>query len=264
MAEGLGESLSIIGDCIEDIQIDIELFPTDSMIHLVSEFYGQVFIFLAEVMDWIMAKKRKRLLKSFNDDLVATFEKDLERIVKRAERILRRAAQSSRAEGQFVRFKLESLDNRDVEDTRLGSTGLARQLAERQYVEERLQLQEARIEAYRQEDLIRQQRLGHSLKLLLEEHLRNERSRPLLLDIPGVLPGEDPRKVAISLQSPRGKFTQMTNPVFLAKAYLLTQLRSYLMILRSVRHALRTTSVVTESVQYLTTIKHYLSSQSLY
>lgn len=211
-----------------------------------------------------MAKKRKRLLKSFNDDLVATFEKDLERIVKRAERILRRAAQSSRAEGQFVRFKLESLDNQDVDDTRLGATGLARQLAERQYVEERLQLQEARIEAYRQEDLIRQQRLGHSLRLLLEENLRNERSRPLLLEIPGVLPGEDPRKVAISLQSPRGKFAHMIKPLYLAKTYLPAQLRNYLMILRSVQRALKTTSVATEYVQYLTTIKHYLSSQKPY
>lgn len=234
------------------------------MVHLVSEFYGQVFIFLAEVMDWIMAKKRKRLLKSFNDDLVATFEKDLERIVKRSERILRRAAQSSRAEGQFVRFKLETLDTRDIDDTRLGSTGLARQLAERQYVEERLQLQEARIEAYRKEDLIRQQRLGHSLKLLLEEHLRNERSRPLLLDIPGVLPGEDPQKVAISLHSPRGKFTQLINPLYLAKTYLAAQLRNHSMILRSVQRALKTTSVATESAQYLTTIKHYLSSQRSY
>lgn len=211
-----------------------------------------------------MAKKRKRLLKSFNDDLVATFEKDLERIVKRAERILRRAAQSSRAEGQFVRFKLESLNNQDVDDTRLGATGLARQLAERQYVEERLQLQEARIEAYRQEDLIRQQRLGHSLRLLLEENLRNERSRPLLLEIPGVLPGEDPRKVAISLQSPRGKFAHMIKSLYLAKTYLPAQLRNYLMILRSVQRALKTTSVATEYVQYLTTIKHYLSRQKPY
>ncbi|KAG8157862.1 hypothetical protein KVR01_012134 [Diaporthe batatas] len=201
LAEGIGESLSIIGECIEDIQIDAKLFPTEPMLRLVSEFYGQIFIFLSELMDWIMAKKRKRILKSFNDDLVATFQKDLDRIVKRADRILRRAAQSSRAEGQFVRHKIESIDDR-VEDTRLGSTGLARQLAEREYFEERLQLQEARIEAYRREDLIRQERLGLSLKLLLQENLRSDRTPQLLFGIAEALPGENPRYPTAFLENP--------------------------------------------------------------
>lgn len=264
MAEGLGESLSIIGDCIEDIQIDIKLFPTESIIHLVSEFYGQVFIFPSEVMDWIMAKKHKRLLKSFNDDLVATFEKDLDRIVKRADRILRRAAQSSRAERQFVRYKLESLDNRVVEDMRLGSTGRARQLADRQYVKERLQLHEARIEAYRREDLIRQERLGLSLMLLLQENIRSERSQPLLLDIPESHPGENRRNLTIPHQSPRGKYIQMMRPGHLANIHLSTQSWNSLMTLRPVLPASKTSSVAIEFVHYLITTSHYLSNPRSY
>lgn len=181
--------------------------------HLVSEFYGQIFIFLSEVMDWILAKKRKRLLKSFNDDLVATFQKDLDRIVKRAERILRRAEQSSRAEVQFVRHKVESIDDRGVEDIRLGTRGIARHVADRQYVEERLKLHEARIEAYRREDLIRQERLGLSLKLLLQENLRSERNQPLLLDISESHPGESSLVSTSAHRSPKGKCIETSRPV---------------------------------------------------
>lgn len=234
------------------------------MICLVSEFYGQVFLFLSDIMEWIMEKKRKRLLKSFKDDLVANFKEDLDLIVKRSERITRLAAQSSRAEGQFVRYKVESLVDRDVEDVRLGTTGLARQLAERQYVEERFQRQEARFEASRREDLVRQQRLGQSLKLLLQENLRNDWTQSFLLDIPAGLPSDSQEKFAIYHQSPRGKSTYTIRPDFSLTLFLPTQLRNFLMILRSVRRALKTTSLATESVHYLMTTKHYLSSQMSY
>lgn len=264
MAEGLGESFSTIGECIEDIKIDIKLFPTKSIMHLVSEFYGQVFIFLSEVMDWIMAKKRKRLLKSFNDDLVATVEKDLDRIVKRAERIQRRAAQSSRAEGQFVRHKIENLDNRVIEDMRLGSTGLARQLADRQYVEDRLQLHEARIEAYRREDLIRQERLGLSLKLLLQENVRSERSQPLLLDVPESFPGESHRNLTIPHKTRTGKYIKIMRPVYLANFHLSTQFWNYSMILRPVPPVSKTISVETGCAYSSTTTNRHPSSLRSY
>lgn len=255
LAEGVGESLSIIGECIEDIEIDAKLFPTKPMLRLISEFYGQIFIFLSELMDWIMAKKRKRLLKSFNEDLVATFQKDLDRIVKRAERILRRAAQSSRAEGQFVRRKIESLD---VEDERLGSTGLARQLAEREYFEERLQMQEARIEAYQREDLNRQERLGLSLKMLLQENLRSERSQTLLLGITGSLPGGT-RYSTTDHQSPRGKYyTENARLICVANALLLIQSWNHLMTLRSARPPSKITSVAIRSVHDWRATNRYL------
>ncbi|KAI7772941.1 hypothetical protein LA080_012971 [Diaporthe eres] len=210
LAKGIAESLSTIGECCEDMQGDIQLFPTETMIRLVSEFYGQVFLFLSDVMEWIMNKSHKRMLKSFNDDLVLDFERDLENIKSKATRIRHRAEQSHRGEGQYVRYKVDNLENQGFEDRRLGTTGLARQQAERQYLEERLQFQETRIEMHRQESLTYQRRLGQVLKLLLQENVRSDPDQSLLSNIPNSLLREEHQRVAIAHYSPRGKFPQTT------------------------------------------------------
>lgn len=185
------------------MRVDIKLFRTQLMIQRISEFYGQVFLFLSSIMDWIMEKRRKKLLKSFSESLGDVFEKDLERIVRRAARIRILAEQSSRAELQFVRHKVESL-SQGVEDMRLGSTGLARERAERQHGEERLHLREARIETYQQEEHSRQRRLGFKLKPLLEENLCGEQNRQFSVEMSKTLQVEKHRETATAQQPLKG------------------------------------------------------------
>lgn len=184
--------------------MDIELFQTESMVQRISEFYGQVFLFLCGVMDWMMEKRRKKLMKSLNESVGDVFEKDLGRIVRRAGRIRILAAQSSRAELQFVRHKIERL-SQDVEDMRLGSTGLARAIAEREHDEETLQIREARIETYRLEEHSRQQQLGLKLKLLLEENFRVEQNRGFSFEISNALQVVGHLQAASARQSHKGE-----------------------------------------------------------
>lgn len=211
LAKGIAESLSAIGEYCEDMQGDIHLFQTEPMMRLVSEFYGQVFLFLSGVMEWITKKWYKRMVNSFNDDLVLEFDMELESIKYKAKRIRHRAEQSHRGEGQYVRYKVDNFGHEleGFEDKRLGTMGLARQQAERQYSEEKLQFQEARSELKRQEYPAYEKQLGHMLKLLLEETLQSDRGQSLLSDTPKSLSGEARQKVAFALYNPRGKSSQI-------------------------------------------------------
>lgn len=216
MAKGIAESLSTIGECCVDMQVDIKLFPIETTIRLLSDFYGEVFLFLSDVMEWMTKKSYKRMLKSFNDDLVLDFEDGLERIKQKAARIRHRAEQISRAESRSISNRVESLEKKMSEDMRLGATGLARQQAEMRYVQEKLQLQEARIETYRAECRDYQQRLGRSLKLLLEENLRNHREQSFLSGTSKGLMGNEHRKVAIG---PRGDSPRIIDLVDFANVH---------------------------------------------
>lgn len=210
MAEAIAHSLATIGQLCEDMQGDIQLFPTEKMIRLVSDFYSHVFIFLSDLIECIMKKSRRKFLDSFNDDLVSELEDGLRGISEEAKRIRHLAEQSHRGESQFVRHKVEILENQfeGFKDMRIGATGPARQQAERQHEEMRTRRWEARLETGREEFPIRQHRLGYSVKLFLEENLRNDGDQSLLSDTPKGLRGKEYQTVTMTHYSPRGKFSQ--------------------------------------------------------
>lgn len=210
MATGIAESFSTIGECCQDMKGDIQLFPVETIICLLSDFYGEVFLFLSDVMQWMTKKSHKRMLKSFNDDLVVDFENGLKRIKCKGERIRLQAEQIHRAELRDMRYTLESLHNKWSEDMRLGKTGLARQQAETRHVQERLHLEEARIQAHRTECKDSQQRLGNSLKLLLEENLRSGIEQLLVSEDSKGPSVKQQQKVAVG---PRGASPRIVNLV---------------------------------------------------
>ncbi|KZL69634.1 phytanoyl- dioxygenase family protein [Colletotrichum incanum] len=126
VVEGLSEALCTIGEYVNDCATDQELFRTEDMQKLIADLYSHIFLFLTSVMDWMMKKRRRRLLDSFNEDLPSVFENDLEKIKAISNRIRNLAAQSSRAEARSTRLTLEEL----AKDVRIGLEGERRHQAE--------------------------------------------------------------------------------------------------------------------------------------
>jgi len=119
------------------------------MQRLISDLYAHIFLFLGSVMDWIMQKKRKRLLDSFNQNFTERFKTDLEMIQHQAERIRQSAAQASRAEGRVSRLTLEDTGQQLRalrRDLRVGLEEIARERAEMAYRDRlrQLEVEEAR------------------------------------------------------------------------------------------------------------------------
>lgn len=105
------------------------------MKELVVDLYAHIFIFLGSVMDWILEKRFKRLVDSFNESLSKRFESEVKVIRRKAERIRDLAAQSSRAELRATRLTVEGIER----DVRVGLVASAREQAEMNYRMKRLE-----------------------------------------------------------------------------------------------------------------------------
>ena len=169
--EGFVQNLCSIGESVQGIQVDKILYDTDDMIEAISKFYSHIFLYLESVMDWIMKKRRTRLIASFNENLMDRFENDIKRISSSADTIRNLAQQSSRAEVRYHRKETESA----YRDIRLGLSGVERQNAEIMHRLEAMNHRQAQIEEYRQQDSRYQRQLGYNVKLFLEERTRHER-----------------------------------------------------------------------------------------
>lgn len=165
------QNLCSIGESVKDIQVDEILYNTDAMIEAVSRFYSNIFLYLESVMDWIMKKRRTRLIASFNENLMDRFENDIKRIRSSADAIRNLAQQSSRAEVRYHRQETEGA----YRDIRLGLRGVERQNAEIMHRLEAINHRQAQIEEYRQHESQYQRQLGQDVKLFLEERARHER-----------------------------------------------------------------------------------------
>lgn len=163
--EGFVENLCSINEVVENIQVDKSLYKTDAMVKAVSELYTLVFSYLSRVMDWIMKKRRARLIASFNETLPERFESVIKLISSSADKIRNLAQQSSRAEVRYHREETESAHW----DMMLRFNGVERQNAE---IMHRLKA----IEEYRRQELRNQRQLGHNVKSFLEEKFRYERA----------------------------------------------------------------------------------------
>lgn len=141
------------------------------MIKAVSKFYSHIFLYLESVMDWIMKKRRTRLIASFNENLMDRFENDIRQISSSADAIRNLAQQSSRAEVRYHRQEAESA----YRDIRLGLHGVERQNAEMMHRLETISRRQAQIEEYRRQESRYQRQLGFDVKSFLEERFRHER-----------------------------------------------------------------------------------------
>ncbi|KAJ3576728.1 hypothetical protein NPX13_g3610 [Xylaria arbuscula] len=170
--EGLSEALCTISEHIADCKIELEIYHINAMMELIADLYAHIFIFLSDVMEWMMQKKKRRVLDSFNEKFYQRFEDQITTIKHKSERIKNLAAQCSRAEQRYTRVALEDL----AQDLRLGLTDQRRHEAEMAYSAEMFQreLYECRKE--------RQQRMedGQKLKLLADQIVKMLENKSML------------------------------------------------------------------------------------
>ena len=109
IAEDLSEAFCKINEIVVDCKVDQCLFTTPEILGLIADLYANIFLFLASIMDWLMEKRYKRMLDSFNETFSKRFDKEVDSIKNKAERIRNRAAQSSRAESRSTRLTVEDI-----------------------------------------------------------------------------------------------------------------------------------------------------------
>ncbi|KAK2776167.1 phytanoyl- dioxygenase family protein [Colletotrichum kahawae] len=163
IAEGLSESLCIISQHVDDCRTDLKLFNMADMQALIAELYAHIFLFLGSIMDWMMKKRVKRLLDSFNDDLPSIFENEMNKIKGISDRIRNLASQKSRAELRSTRLTVES----SARDLRAGFEGEKRHQAEMKHYAESIMREQSRISGMWTAE--RQQQLADSIFNMLEE-----------------------------------------------------------------------------------------------
>ncbi|KAF2432109.1 hypothetical protein EJ08DRAFT_648471 [Tothia fuscella] len=165
LAEELSEALCEISCHIVDCQTELELFRTTPMLKKVADLYGHMFLFLSSTMDWMMEKRHKRILDSFNENFNKKFEDEINAIKQKMESIQSLAAQSARGELRVTRLTVDEMR----QDIRLGLEGDARDRAERKYFEE--QVERELLEAQRDREMTRVacRQLVIHLKRMLEQ-----------------------------------------------------------------------------------------------
>src|SRR6185437_5858627 len=98
IAESFTESLCLISEHIVDCKPELELFRTDEMLQLIADLYAHIFLYLSEVMEWLMRKRYQRLLDSFKEDFSQRFDAEIKNIQHLAQRVRYLGAQNSRRE----------------------------------------------------------------------------------------------------------------------------------------------------------------------
>ena len=166
IVEGLSEGLCAISEHVVECKADQALFQTPEMIELIVDLYAHIFVFLGSTMDWIMEKRYKRMLDSFNESFSKRFDSEVGAIKRRAERIRNLAAQSSRAEARVTRVILEDM----YRDVRVGLVAGARQQAEMQYRMQRLEEEMAEMTRAREQSDQAWRQLANLAKLMLQDN----------------------------------------------------------------------------------------------
>ncbi|KAF0322178.1 phytanoyl- dioxygenase family protein [Colletotrichum asianum] len=163
IAEGLSESLCIISQHAKEHETDRKLFGMEDMQILIADLYAHIFLFLGSIMDWMMKKRIKRLLDSFNDDLPSVFDKELDKIKDISDSIRNLSSQKARAELRSTRLTVES----SARDLRAGFDGEKRHQAEMKHYAESMLREQSRISGLWTAE--KQQQLFNSIVNMLEE-----------------------------------------------------------------------------------------------
>lgn len=139
---------------------------------LVADLYAHVFLFLSGVMDWVMEKRFKKLLDSFNENFLKSFDDQIAKIRGKAEFIRSLAAAGSHAEVRVARLTAEEtrVDLAELgRDVRAGLTGEARHRAEMRYFAEKFERELSDARRDREEQRQNMKQLGSFVKMLLQE-----------------------------------------------------------------------------------------------
>lgn len=184
IAEDLADALSSIGEHVSSCQVELEIFQTKAMLEKVADLYAHIFLFLSGFMDWIMRKRRKRLLDSFNENAFTRFESDIKAINDKAAAIRHQVEQNSRAEVREIRLTAEGTQlcvDGMARDIRVGLEGMARHQAEMEQKGElllRMQREagERQIRLRQDAEMIHEN-LFERLREYMAEELKNELPR---------------------------------------------------------------------------------------
>ncbi|KAK1846017.1 carboxylesterase [Colletotrichum chrysophilum] len=163
IAEGLSEALCMVSQYVDDCKTDLELFNMEDMQTLVANLYAHMFLLLTSIMDWMMKKRIKRLLDSFNENLPNIFDHEMRKIKGISDRIRNLASQKSRAELRSTRLTVEST----ARDVRAGLEGEKRHQAEMEHYADSILREQSRLSGLWTAE--KQQQLADSIVNMLEE-----------------------------------------------------------------------------------------------
>jgi hypothetical protein len=165
IAEGLSEALCAISEHVVECKVEQSLFQTPAMLERIADLYAHIFLFLTSTMDWLMEKRYKRMLDSFNENFSKRFDDEVGVIKHKAELIRNLAAQSSRVELRATRLTVEDM-RRDV---RIGLEADARHQAEMRYSMQRIEKEMAGAKKEREQINEGWQQLAIITKQMLQE-----------------------------------------------------------------------------------------------
>lgn len=130
---------------------------------LVADLYAHIFLLLTSIMDWMMKKRIKRLLDSFNENLPSVFDSEMSKIKDISDRIRNLASQKNRAELRSTRLTVEST----ARDVRAGLEGDKRHQAEMKHYAESIMREQNRISEFWTAE--KQHELADNIVNMLEE-----------------------------------------------------------------------------------------------
>ncbi|KAJ4355595.1 uncharacterized protein N0V89_003615 [Didymosphaeria variabile] len=181
IAEELSQALTTISEHVAACDIEMELFKTEEMQSAIADLYAHIFLFLNDTLAWFTKKCHRRLLDSMNEKFLQRFEAEIENIVRKSERIKRKAAQMSMAEQRVTRLTLEE----SSKDLRVGLEGILRENAETKYYARQFADQFEMQRKERREERANNALLYESLIKLLTDAAESNRERVPSLAIEG-------------------------------------------------------------------------------
>lgn len=157
----------------------------------VADLYQHTFLFLGDVMDWIMEKRHQRLLDSFKENFKDRFDTKMKMIQKKTDHIRDIADHLHRIDTRSIKDSFKQLMSRTDRDKRLDRDSLERDREDRKYRDDllRMHLERERQERLDQSEQIRAlanqvEMLGRDAYSLLEAgyqgawHARGPNSAP--------------------------------------------------------------------------------------
>lgn len=91
ISEGFALAVTDINDCISTVHEEVLNYKNDSAVqNLVLRLYCLIFSFLINVMKWYTDKKRKRMMRSLNENIYSKYQQQLQQIRYLSETIHRR------------------------------------------------------------------------------------------------------------------------------------------------------------------------------
>lgn len=163
-AELLDEALTEICENVSECLVNAELFPTPDLVDKIADLYAHIFVFLSSYMDYLMRKRRTRLLDSFNENSSQNFDTERNRIKSKINVIRNLVQQGHYAEGRDTRLTVQQI----AQDVRVGQEGNERHQAEMRDYAARLERELAHSRRERRELTGRVAELGFRIENLLE------------------------------------------------------------------------------------------------